>query len=89
METTDPDVAPWRVQWIYRRDLGEPDQYGGHFDFTTENEARAYLAGDEVEPLLTPFWRVELRYRPPWETVVTMPYRQGEEVDLAPPDDTD
>jgi hypothetical protein len=57
-----------------------PDRDGSYFDFADEADARTYLASDEVQSRLGEFWRVELRCRPPWETVVRTDYRTAGEV---------
>jgi hypothetical protein len=66
----------WRVQWFSRFDLDGPDRAQGRIDFDNEADARACYESPETQSRVGPYWRVELHYRPAWQTVEVGAYGQ-------------
>jgi hypothetical protein len=70
-------VAPggtWRVRYISRPDVGEPERPMGIHDFPTEREARAYFESDEVRSQIGTYWRAELQYLAGAQVVESLPF---------------
>ncbi len=80
MTTGDGAGGTWRAQFLTRPYVGAPEIEEGYFEFTDEAEARAFLNSDRVQARRDECWRLELRYRPPWVTVVAGDYQPVEEV---------
>jgi hypothetical protein len=62
-------TGTWRVQWFSRPDVDSPDRAQGRIDFDNEPAARACYASEETQSRVGAYWRVELHYRPAWQTV--------------------
>lgn len=65
--------ASWCVQWIADASTTGQEYPAEGIYFHTEADARAYLATD-AKDWCGPYVRLELQFRPPWQTVETMPY---------------
>lgn len=72
------NAGTWRVMYICRQGVDQPDEDMGRHDFATEAEARAYFDSDEVTSRLNEYWRAELRVQPPWTTVDSYDYADQE-----------